>query len=135
MIPTANEITLARRLHDLLKARKQLPEIREGDWVLDDKYQLLPTLIGSDAPLYQRTKTGRERHVLLWSWSRCREWLRERGYFLAVVNDCNPGKVYFEFAEDKFIKTGKSFGKWGQTDAEAAMAVMVQIVEEEKNGK
>jgi len=127
---TDNEKKLSIRLHELLEAKGQLPEIREGDWVLDDKYQLLPTLIGDDAPLYQRTKTGRSRYVLLPSWERCRELLRERGWTISILQEYPFEKsVWCNFYNNK--KRLSKIGE-GQTDLEAILAVMVQGAEEEK---
>ena len=123
---TDNEIALSRHLHEL----GVRPEIWEGDrfFIQHPEEPSKPIFhVCKDMEDAREINGYRSDVILLWSWERCREWLREKGYFLAVVNDCNPGKVYFEFAEDKFIKTGKSFGKWGQADAEAAMAAMVQI--------
>jgi len=132
MIPNAKEKELSIRLHELLKAKGELPEIREGDWFDRGNWSGAIGIALKDKLLFYNDPCYRDNFILLLSWARCRELLRKRGYFLAVVNDCNPGKVYFEFAEDKFIKTGKSFGKWGQTDLEAILAVMVRVTEEEK---
>jgi len=129
MIPNAKEKELSIRLHELLKAKGELPEIREGDWVIHNESGN-QFLIKNNSEA-EAVNQYRETYILLWSWERCREWLREKGWGLEFLFEENNGEIIkIGFSHiDNIPKEG-----WGQTDLEAAMAVMVQIAEE-KDGE
>ncbi len=134
---TEEEIKLCRQLYDL----DVRPPIREGDWILDDKN--IPRLVvGQTVPegnivtlAWDKEKAGEvisERLVLLWSWERCREYLRERGWKLQHAMDDGAGQVVLEFW--KFLTFGGPLRiRWAsQTDLEAILKVCVQVAEEEE---
>ena len=125
---TANEIALSRRLHELLKAKGELPEIREGDWVDRENAPGEISLVLQDSLYFYNDPCYRDNFILLWSWERCREFLKERGWKIIAHADMGI-EIAVTFLKSFDLPCKKGFG---QTDAECALAVIVQIAEGEK---
>ncbi len=121
---TEKEIALCRRLHEL----GVRPEIREGDWYLDSRHSLAP--FGPFLCTGEMIPDLRDIFVLLWTWERAREWLREKGLFNVTL------QTNYEISDlSVFSLTKEAMRKFiaqGQTDLECALAVMVQVAEEGK---
>ena len=126
---TDNELKLSRRLHDALLKRGEPMEIREGDWVLFPQNTIYCVKLAEefldDKPLLKREKV-----ILLPSWERLREWLRETSWTIMDFDDephFGPG-IKLNFIN---LETGKELFARGATDLEAILSVCVAVAEEE----
>ena len=134
---TDRELELSRRLHDL----GERPEIREGDWIINKLRKgecelIFPndSALDTDQPShYLNLKKERPRVVFLWTWERCREWLSERGWSMAIHYDVKEGE-----AERVIVDFYRLSANWpmkkrfsGATDLEAILSVCVAVAEEE----
>ena len=109
-----------------------------ADWFLLDDYSTIPKVWIEEfqAPLIH-PPLG-ERYVPLWTWQNARDWLREKGWEfkdLIVKNKMTPNTAYkmSYISCENFRKThGFEINKFGNTDPEAILKVIVQILKEEK---
>lgn len=120
---TDRELELAHRLHELLLVKGEPMEIREGDWILTPDG-------GKNEPyLVKWTFTpgsAREFYILLPSWERCREWLREKGWILDLHHDREDiGRVNIAFERQESFRILRD----GATDREAILVVMCAVAE------
>jgi len=113
-----NEIT--PELIELSKRAKELgfpQDVEEVSWVLPDGYK---------KPVV-RLVEEKEVYVLILSFSRCLEWLRERGnltYFRLTVYGAGPIKFFIQ-------EIAKYFTERGLTHHEAIAKAVVKILEGE----
>lgn len=133
------EIELARRLHELLLAKKEPMEIREGGYVLTTTGRLkVPGLVyDKSVDLYNgkiihRTSPTeafyRDELVLLPSWERCREFLRGKGWTLDDHCDGARGIDIAVWKQEGPRPNEKR--ATGDTDGEAILAVCAAVAEE-----
>ena len=127
---TDNELKLSRRLHDALLKRGEPMEIREGDWVIGrDGKPFCISMFHFNIPFARQSlQEQRNKYVLLGSWERCREWLRERGLELDAMYDLDDKAVSVLFRN---MKDNTQIHKVGATDLEAILSVCVAVAEEE----
>ena len=121
----AKEIKLCKRLDELGIG----PEIREGDVILDRELDLPKIMVDEDEVGLANGFRGSS--ILLLSWERCREMLREKGWKLQHALDDSAGQVILEFWKFFSERTkGPEIIRWaGATDLEAILRVLVAAEE------
>jgi hypothetical protein len=129
---TAAELALCLRLHEM----GVRPEIREGDWFLatDERDEILLSYHSVVEAVHSCGYVWkREAKILLWSWLRCREWLRERGWYWGDGGGHETdGELWLSFCRICPDETTRNIVGKGTTDLEAILRVVVAVAEEER---